>query len=375
LPVEMLASLALDAEAAAAQGCSSGRLALRRSWPRSTDHLLLEYIAPCGRLVPGQWFRDRDRCADVAARTGAGAVVVRSSAGPVLLQGNGADRRLTALAGVMAQPGAALLVHRPERRAVVRVPGTDGDRYVKVVRPGRAAGVVAPMAAVADRPGRPFALARALDIDDERGVIEWEALAGAPLHERLEHTAEPTLLADVGASLRWLHDEAGPVDAVHDADAEAAVVERWLALARAHCGNADAVMAAPAERVVSGLRGVPPGGTVTLHRDFHDKQVLVADDGVGLIDLDTLARGDAALDVANFLVHLELRVLQGLLHDAVAVGAAFLDGYGGTPGNVQVYADAARLRLACVYAYRPRWHAVAAAMAGRVGMPLDLSSS
>ena len=26
------------------------------------------------------------------------------------------------------------------------------------------------------------------------------------------------------------------------------VVERWLALARAHCGNADAVMAAPAER-------------------------------------------------------------------------------------------------------------------------------
>ena len=99
---------------------------------------------------------------------------------------------------------------------------------------------------------------------------------------------------------------------------------------------------------------------------------MTGDDEIGLIDFDTAARGEAALDVANLLVHLELRVLQGLLDAKVAAASAdaFIDGYAAVPSRMQVYADAARLRLACVYAYRPRWSAVPRRMVDLIGRGL-----
>ncbi len=64
-----------------------------------------------------------------------------------------------------------------------------------------------------------------------------------------------------------------------------------------------------------------------LHRDLHDKQVVVGAH-IGLLDLDTLAVGERALDLANALAHLELRVDQGLMTAAAAGVArrAFLEG-------------------------------------------------
>jgi aminoglycoside phosphotransferase len=46
---------------------------------------------------------------------------------------------------------------------------------------------------------------------------------------------------------------------------------------------------------------------VPVHRDFYDKQLLMEGDAAALIDLDTLALGQAEIDVANFLAHLRLR--------------------------------------------------------------------
>ena len=152
--IETLTTLEIDDDAARALGRAPGPLTLRRAWPRATEHLLLEYVDDRGAFVPGQWFEDADRCVHVAARTGErGTAVVRKGATTVLLQSGGADRKLTALAAVMDRPGAVLLAHRPERRAVVRVPGAGGDRYVKVVRPGRAEGVAAPTAVIARQSG------------------------------------------------------------------------------------------------------------------------------------------------------------------------------------------------------------------------------
>ncbi|MBW3576005.1 MAG: hypothetical protein KY450_14430 [Actinobacteria bacterium] len=122
---------------------ADGPLRLRRAWPRGPGHLLLEYVEPGGDPVPGQWFADPARLAEVAAETVAGA-----GAGPgqvtavaergVLLQRGGADRRLAALGAVVDDETATLVVHRPERRAVVRRRRRSGTTYVKVWRPGRA---------------------------------------------------------------------------------------------------------------------------------------------------------------------------------------------------------------------------------------------
>ncbi|CAN5359699.1 hypothetical protein BH20ACT9_BH20ACT9_00700 [soil metagenome] len=93
---------------------------------------------------------------------------------------------------------------------------------------------------------------------------------------------------------------------------------------------------APELLLISGAREArarlagPPGPPVMVHRDFYDKQAFVGNDGrVELLDFDTLARGEAALDVANALAHVELRVLQARLARPAAdrVAAAFLEGY------------------------------------------------
>ena len=65
-------------------------------------------------------------------------------AGLVLVQAHGCDRRLRALPRVLADEGTTLVVHRPERRAVVhRTTAEDraGD-YLRIVRPGRTAALV-----------------------------------------------------------------------------------------------------------------------------------------------------------------------------------------------------------------------------------------
>src|SRR5699024_7011671 len=112
------------------------------------------------------------------------------------------------------------------------------------------------------------------------------------------------------------------------------------------------------------LSSLPEGPTAVLHRDLHDKQILVDDTQVGLLDFDLAAAGDPALDLANLLVHLDLRVLQGRSSraQAQACAHAIRQAYDVRPeagARIAAYQLTTRIRLACVYAFRPR-HAAAA---------------
>jgi aminoglycoside phosphotransferase (APT) family kinase protein len=53
-----------------------------------------------------------------------------------------------------------------------------------------------------------------------------------------------------------------------------------------------------------------------LHRDLHDKQLILDETGVGLIDFDLAALGDPSLDLANLVVHLQGREAQGRCRDS-----------------------------------------------------------
>jgi Ser/Thr protein kinase RdoA (MazF antagonist) len=68
---------------------------------------------------------------------------------------------------------------------------------------------------------------------------------------------------------------------------------------------------------------------VSLHGDFHATQVIVRNDGGGLIDCDRAHRGGASRDLGNFLAHLEYDELRGKLsgHGSQAIRKALLDGY------------------------------------------------
>lgn len=343
--------------------CPDGRLlTLHRAWPQSDDHLLLEFHDAGGAAMAGQWFADPARCGAVAAATGPPAFAVDGAG--VVVQPSGTDSRLPFLAELVGRKDAALLSHRPERRAVVRLSG-QGATYVKVVRRGRAQAVAAAAERAAMLAGDALRVARPLQYDERLSTVEFAELAGLTALE-LGRSATAgrlrTVWSSVGTAVRHLHAGETAGLQAHDAAEEATVTRRWVGLATAY-GLLDAV---DVEARLQALTDDEPGPTGLLHRDLHDKQLLIApDDGrAGIIDVDTLAVGESALDIANLLVHLELRGRQGLLSaDGVrAAGAALLEALQPDPDTVRripAYAAATRLRLAAVYAFRPQWAVVA----------------
>ena len=97
----------------------------------------------------------------------------------------------------------------------------------------------------------------------------------------------------------------------------------WVRRLRRYDPSA-AEAAETASVVVRELLAAPPVGMGPVHADLHDRQVLPGldngvgvhdrqvlsglENGVGVVDWDTLARGEAALDLANLLVHLHLQL-------------------------------------------------------------------
>lgn len=354
-------------------------LELRRAWPRDRGHLLLEYLDPdlggieqSATTVAGQWFADGDRLRAVASQTASaaprpGLVATLDDVG-VVLQRGGADRRLRALGGLLGGPGARLMVHRPERRAVVRLERSGATSYLKVVPAGR-------LSVPRLEGWRPLRTPAVISCDEATGTIEHAEQPGVSLHSLLSDPVAPNAtvvraLQGTGTLLRGLHATTLPAGlGTHDAEAEIAVASRWLDHALAHRvlrqADVEPARAALARVVVLLMGHERPSSMALVHRDLHDKQVLVTADGeVGVLDLDTLAKGDPAVDVANLLAHLELRSLQGQCSPdrADLAAVAFVDGYRpdrALRARLTAYTAATRVRLACVYAFRPRWRHLA----------------
>lgn len=333
---------------------------LRRAWPRNADHLLLDLLDPDGRPVAGQWLADPDRAAHVAART-PGADV----RGAVVLQPHGADRRLGPLAGLVRREEFELVGHRPEKRAVL----AGQDRFVKVLRPERLPAAASRARAVA---GMDIGAPEVLDVDPVRGLLVTRALPGRSLTDLLPTAQAEHACHLAGTALARLHalpvpdheqgTGAGQELTVHGPAQELAVVERWHRQVAQHVPGwqTEGLLSGPLSGPLSvpQLPSLPPPSQRTLlHRDLHDGQLLVDGDRIGMIDCDLLAVGDPALDLANLLVHLELRGEQGLIRPGSVPGlrAALLDGYrpdAHVRAHLPAYAEVARMRLRAVYALR-----------------------
>lgn len=351
---------------------STGRaLRVRRAWPRSDGHLLLELGGDDGSRVAGQWFADPGELAQVAARTPAPGEVVPGAG--VLLQPNGVDHRLTALTTLLGRPGSSLVAHRPGRRAVVRMPEGDAVRYAKIVRPGRSTDLVAKAGLVDQRAAGVVQVPRLVRHHADSGVLVWSEVAGPTLHEQGMDRSWPAeevrrVWNAVGVAVRRLHNGLPGTDLPrYDACTEYVSTVHWLYAAERH----GLLPPVDVDHALAELRTGQPGPIGVLHRDLHDKQIVLATGRLlGLLDLDTLAVGERALDVANLLAHLELRVLQGLLlpRQAEAARDGLLDGCAPdsvTLRRVPAYLTATRLRLAGVYAFRPVWRSVAHKLLGR----------
>jgi aminoglycoside phosphotransferase len=338
-----------------------GPLRLRRAWPHSPTRLTLEYTSG-DTVVAGHWCSEPGATRDVAAAAGDRMALVELEGELVALQATGTDDRLPGLTAAAGAAGARLVSHRAQRRATVALPGA----FLKVVRPGRVAGVAA-----AHRAVHAVAAPAVLSEDERAGVLTLRAVPGRPLHDLLAGPGATAAVLMIGAAVRCLHAQPPPAagTGVHGPREEARVLADWLERLAWHDSRTAARVRERARHVLGDLAALPAGRPALIHRDLHDKQILLGDGGaVGLIDLDTLTLGDPAIDLANLAAHFDLRARQAGadLATAAAQREALLAGYGASAAQrrrVEVYERAARLRLACVYAFRPRWAAVAAALA------------
>lgn len=369
----------------------SGHVVIR-SWPRSAGHLLLDLRRTSdGSQVAGQWFVDDEQAAAVARQTAASRSARAGSVGRrvqhlagtgLVLQPDGADRRLPGLSGLLSLSGAELVSHRPERRAVVRhiAPG-GGVLFSKAVRPSRVADLI--RTASWSPPGVRVPVLRG--IEPAVGVVSTAALPGRTLYDvhgdvscstqRLRDASTGT-----GAVVASLHRAAGPPGAArHGLAEEDAVTRRWLGHAAEHRTLGPAFLR-DLYRLLTQMTdelGHDRAATATLHRDLHDKQVVVAPAPdrrlPALLDLDLCALGEPEIDVGNLAVHVLLMELQSGPQVSGAGGdatvEAVLQGYRSGAGcaldrgRLHRLAVVASIRLTAVHSYRPATGTIAAGSA------------
>lgn len=296
-----------------------------RAWPGKDGSIVFEQLDGDGRLRAGEI----------------------TALGEVHLADYATDPKIPDLT-----PGldAKLVVHRLHRRAVL----LGSDRAIKLTRPKRAKAI----ALASQRLGElcqqsGFAAASVLDHSDSR--VDFSLVAGKTLYDLAaeglpgwEYFAQAW--PDLIVRLARLPE--------HSASGEASVLQQWYDKAAEHHALSEIGKLGSLVRDVCHELTAGSGPNVVVHRDLHDKQLLWDGQRLGLLDLDTAARGEAALDVANLWAHIELRRCQGIL--SAPTSDRILELLRGViasiptdPARVGVYHRAARLRLAFVYAFRP----------------------
>ena len=305
---------------------------LRRAWPATQDS------GPASVSI---------ECVDGQGRLRAGHVTMGGA--PDLLP-YASDPALPTLS---TQLTGRLVVHRAGRRAVVM----EASRVRKMVRSHKAASLVrahTTAASVLQVTG--LRMPRILGNGDD--VVDLELLPGRSLDE----------LGDAGLPgwqrLTDSWSRLGEREAdlpVHGPRQEAEVLRRWLPSARRYgvIDQQDLLH----EQVVDTCLSLREGSEthVITHRDLHDGQLLWDGTDLSLLDLDTAAMAEAALDLGNLWAHADLMAVRGRLGpEAHCRVRGLLDDLARalpvTAQRLETYYRSSALRLVFVHAFRPSSH-------------------
>ncbi len=270
-----------------------------------------------------------------------------------------------------APVAAELLGHRLGRRAIGRIEIDDGCQQRRMIfkafkdrgeRHRRAAAILDRLRGLL--PSRRCGVPRVLGVCDTLHTLFMEQLPGIPLIEA--GAAQPGAWRRAGAALRALHDADIPAPG-YRAEDESEMLERRVAAVSALFPALSEELRGAFRRVSRELLSLPSVEPRLVHRDFHEKQILLDEQRLWMIDFDTLALADPALDLGNLAAHIELNHLQGIAVDGAM--EQFLAGYAPDPSldaRLGPWTRAASLRLVCLY-LPGRWRPVALKLLERLG--------
>lgn len=172
-------------------------------------------------------------------------------------------------------------------------------------------------------------------------------------------------LRRVGAAISELHGlDAAIGERTHRVDNECELIATWVNLVSEIFPDLGVELTASLEKLLAERPTQTPPNAI-VHRDFYDKQIVLGEGPTTLLDMDTASRGDAELDIGNFVAHLFLRGVQkGESERCKGWSRQFLESYPAAfdSSRARWYERSALLRLACYYAIRPHWKHIAAAL-------------
>lgn len=250
----------------------------------------------------------------------------------------------------IANLGVTLRAHRLGKRAVLQFDFFDAEPkqiFVKLRPVTNTSGRRAYDRHVAlfERLRGAVKLPRPLGFDPDYGASSFSALRGVPPTFK---GSQPALIA---RALRRLQQ-------VTDLPVESHTIADELAILRAWCDRVHEVFPDRTDRfaeafslVRDDLHRLPDMPSVPCHRDFHEGQILVDGNNIGLLDFDTLRLSDPALDAGNLIAHLRLAGLR-TGQTRVAAEAAIIAAMEPIPTDrILTWARAAVLRLAAIYTF------------------------
>jgi len=211
----------------------------------------------------------------------------------------------------------AVLKHTPGKRCVIEywidLPGADEERIIgKVYRGQRGARVYQSLrslhaaATEGARNGTRFHMAEPLAYYDDLGMVVQTALPGVELSQLPASGDWPGAMRAAADNLAALHE----LPAAAEPRTLAELTHKLCRPRPGELVTARPELADAVKNIVQAVALADAGGPGMnlVHADFGLGQVLYADGRAAFVDLDGVCRSHAALDVANFLVSLRLKL-------------------------------------------------------------------
>jgi len=288
----------------------------------------------------------------------------------------------------LEQMRVQVLSHRLGKRCVVRFL-CDDHRNTKTTslivklyknRRNRAAPVHAAMSSLAAsvESGAAYPITPPpLFFDQAENAVVMEDISGTPITFRDTANAPQTAQL-AGQLIGQLHQERLSDECLSSPDhgraEESAVFSSWVKHARQLFPEQSQALKGIENRILNQLTSIDAESHTLIHRDFHEKQIIVDEGRARLVDFDTLAMGDPAIDIGNFLAHALLAHYQTpsfQLSDYEQVKTHFLCAYAkeqpeslepAFQHRINMYRDVALGRLCCLCFFQPRWHHLTASL-------------